>query len=103
MGLLVVQVSVLNFHFYINLGSTKLPEVTPNTVDEVFKLPLREPKAVFLTNALDIRLQSVDVGYQPIGRCTMQKNDSISCWTQVIEAGFILLERVSLPYLLCRE
>ncbi len=70
-------------------------EVTPTNVDKIFKLPLREPKTVFLTDASNICAQSVDVDYQPRGRCTGQKNGSISCWTKVMEAVFDLAAKVS--------
>ncbi len=76
-----------------------MPEVIPANVDEVFKLPLRNPKAVVLSGVQDISVQSVDFDYQPKGRCTQQNNGSISCWTQVIEAEFTIFERVSLDLL----
>ncbi len=69
-------------------------EVTPTNVDKIFKLPLREAKTVFLTNAPNICAQSVDVDYQPIERCTGHKNGTISCWTQLMEAVFDLAAKV---------
>ncbi len=96
-ALLVIQVGGLRFCFtqLCSLGSNELLEVTPANVDKIFKLPLREPKAVILTTILEIRAESIDVDYQPIGRCTQQINGSISCWTQVMQAAFILSEKVS--------
>ncbi len=70
-------------------------EVSPKNVDKIFKLPLREPTTVFLTKPSNICAQSVGVDYQPIGRCTEQKNGSISCWTKVMEAVFDLAAKVS--------
>ncbi len=72
-----------------------MPHVPPANVDKIFKLPLREPKTEFIDDVLRVYATSVDLDYNPIGRCTEHLNNSISCWTQVMEAVFDIFAEVS--------
>ncbi len=76
-------------------NSTQMLQVTTANVDKIFKLPLREAKTEFINNVLRVYATSVDLDYNPIGRCTEHLNNSISCWTQVMEAVFDIFAEVS--------
>ncbi len=82
-------------------NSTPMLQVTAANVDKIFKLPLREPKTEFIDDVLRVYATSVDLDYNPIGWCTEHLNNSISCWTQVMEAVFDIFAEVSfLNYIL---
>ncbi len=76
-------------------NSTYMLQVTAANVDKIFKLPLRKPKTEFMNDFLRVYAVSVDLDYNPIGRCTEHLNNSISCWTQVMEAVFDIFAEVS--------
>ncbi len=76
-------------------NSTQMLQVTAANVDKIFKLPLREAKTEFINDVLRVYATSVDLDYNPIGRCTEHLNNSISCWTQVMEAVFEIFAEVS--------
>ncbi len=74
-------------------------DVTPSNVDRIFKLPLREPTVAYFFKDHIFGIESIDLEYQPIGRCTEHANRPISCWTQVMEAAFVVTLVVRSPFL----
>ncbi len=73
-----------------HLDNEERLDVTPSNVDRIFKLPLREPTLAYYFKDHIFGIESIDLEYQPIGRCTEHANRSISCWTQVMEAAFVV-------------